>query len=657
MLRRERHRLTFLLERFLQRGARYQVLVIALIIALTTLLGGTVAYAFSDAFSSFGEAVWWAFLRLTDPGYLGDDEGALLRTVSATLTVLGFVLFVGSLVAVLTQGLHAVMRRLEQGRTPIAIENHILVLGWTNRTPALVQEIVQSEERVRRFLRQRGTRRLRIVILVEHLSGEHTAALRARLGARWDERQVILRTGSSLHRDHLERVDYGRAGVIILPGADVAGGGESSDAHVVKTLLSIAGYRHAPTEVSRPPRLPPVVAEMDDAHKVPLAEAAYPGDTDLLAGDELVSHLLAQILQSPGLGAVLDELLARGDGQTLFVRELPALNGAPFGTLAGRFDAAVPVGLVRPSGTGFTALLLPDPAERVAPGDRLVLLAGSYEAAGAAGGAAAAAVPEGRAPLLPPAARRVLVLGWSQKAPALLAALAHSATAFTADLLSVVPLAERERVLRRYGAPAAPGRQLVGDYTSAADLQGLDLHHYDHLLLLGSDWLASSEAADARTVLGYTLLRTLRADANAPPLLVELLDPDNRHLFTGRDVEVVVSPLVLSRILAHMALRRELSAVYRTLFQQGGPTFRFIPAAACGLEGAVSFRAVQRAAAACGLLALGLRLHVEGTPAIVLNPPRHRAWPLSPADEIIVLAPPVRSSTIVDDAGALPAPP
>ena len=42
------------------------------------------------------EAIWWAFLRITDTGYLGDDVGHVRRSVSGVLTVLGAVIFLGA---------------------------------------------------------------------------------------------------------------------------------------------------------------------------------------------------------------------------------------------------------------------------------------------------------------------------------------------------------------------------------------------------------------------------------------------------------------------------------------------------------------------------------------------------------------------------------
>ena len=49
--------------------------------------GGLLAWLLTGQFPNAFDGVWWSFLRLTDPGYLGDDEGAVLRVQSTIITV------------------------------------------------------------------------------------------------------------------------------------------------------------------------------------------------------------------------------------------------------------------------------------------------------------------------------------------------------------------------------------------------------------------------------------------------------------------------------------------------------------------------------------------------------------------------------------------
>lgn len=632
---------TFLLERFVLRGMHYRLALVAALIGLVSVVGGGLGLLLGAGFEGFGEAVWWSFLRLTDPGYLGDDVGAARRTISTIVTVLGYVIFLGALIAIMTQWFMATIRRLESGLTPIRERGHVVVLGWTNRTPAVVTELFASEGRVRRFLARRGERRLKVVVLAEEVTAELRQDLRERLGARWNERQITFRSGSSLRTEHLERVDYLRAAALLLPGSDFAPGGvEQIDTHVVKTLLSVS--RHA-GDAGTPP--PFAVAALFDARKVPVAEHAYEGPLEVVAGDAIIARLIAQNVRHPGLSFVYSELLTQSAGNEIYVRRHPELAGQPFGTLAGRFQAAVLLGLVRAG----SMRLNPEPALRLEPEDALVFVARAYEACAPGAGDEAALEGPAAAPARVTAAlatppRRLLVLGWSRKVPSVLREFAgYASERFEIDVVSVVPAREREEQLARYGlAPERIAlRQLEADYTLPAELARLDPAAYDHAILLASDWLGASEETDARTILGTLLLRELLGPRARPALLVELMDPENLGLFRRRRGEVLLSPVLLSHMLSQVVLRRELAAVFDELFGPGGSEIFFREAGPLGLAGRpIRFADLQAVAGGRGEVALGFRKPdaEDSQGGLVLNPDRAAAWTLEATDELVVLA-------------------
>ena len=71
------------------------------------------------------------------------------------------------------------------------------------------------------------------------------------------------------------------------------------------------------------------------------------------------------------------------------------------------------------------------------------------------------------------------------------------------------------------------------------------------LYYYSSDRLASGEEADARTIVGYLQLEDILAESlGRPQLIMELSDPDNRHLLYGHQSEMLISPMILSHILA-----------------------------------------------------------------------------------------------------------
>ena len=83
------NQLKYWVERLLLRGMRYRLLLVALAIAALSIVAGALVWLLDPSIGNPAEAIWWAFLRITDTGYLGDDVGNLRRSVSAVLTVLG----------------------------------------------------------------------------------------------------------------------------------------------------------------------------------------------------------------------------------------------------------------------------------------------------------------------------------------------------------------------------------------------------------------------------------------------------------------------------------------------------------------------------------------------------------------------------------------
>ena len=645
MLKRLKDRLKFCLERMLLRGAHFRLLVMAGMIGLVSLTAGLLALGLELGFSNAGEAIWWAFLRLTDPGYLGDDEGIVRRTISTVVTVLGYVIFMGALIAVMTQWLSQTIRNLESGFTPIAQNDHILILGWTNRTASIVRELVLSEERVKRFLRRHGASRLHVVILAEDVNAERLNDLRDELGADWNPHQITLRSGTPLRLEHLRRVDFLNASAILLPGADFAyGGAEATDTRTIKTLMSIANHAHQEGQAD----LPLLVTEIFDTRKVSIARRAYDGPIEILASDSMISRLITQNVRHGGLSHVYAEVLAHGTGNEIYVREHPQFVGTRFQDLGKGFLDAVLLGVVRPHEKNFRPVLNPPDGFILEDEDRLVMMARSYQNSNPEQDYEPQSPSRGERLALEteaPPKRRVLLLGWSHKVPALLREFeSYGSEAFDIDILSVVPVPEREERLERYDLQLKQVTvcQLDGDYTVPSDLQRAEPGSYDNVVLMGSDWVESGEASDARTILGYLLLQDLLPeDAPRPGMVIELMDADNTSLFHKRKGEVLVSPLMLSHILAQVALRRELRSVFDELFGPGGAEIFFRPAAQYEVTGReMNFPELQDVAAQRGEIALGMRIRAEEdtpTGGVYLNPDRTQRWPLKKEDEIVVL--------------------
>jgi hypothetical protein len=317
------------------------------------------------------------------------------------------------------------------------------------------------------------------------------------------------------------------------------------------------------------------------------------------------------------------------------------------------------LGLVRPKGDGFDALLNPPNDLRLQPGDRIAVLAPSHQdAAPPQSLDAEVELSERPSPEYPmPPHRRVLILGWNHRVPALLREFAsYPGEAFSIDIVSQVSAAKREKRIAAESLPKGEleVRQLELDYSVPAYLESVQPVNYDNLVLLASERLKTGAESDARTILAYLLLNDLIPNEGpAPRVVVELTDPDNASLLENRRGEVIVSPLIVSHMLARVTLRRELRAVFDKLFTSDGSEILFRRIADCRLPEILSkipgyeshradytFADLQRAADARGEIAIGIRRAGQEKTSrggVELNPGRDQHLELNEEDDLIVL--------------------
>ncbi len=637
-------RVKFIVERQLVKGAGFQLLVVGVFIGMISLLGGLLVIPLGAPFEDLGDAIWWAFLRLTDPGYLGDDVGNWQRLVSTILTISGYVVFMGTLVAILTRWLIAKMTDLERGLTPVTLRNHIVVLGWTSQTLPLLGELLGSSGRMRRFLAKHEINRLRLVVLSETASAAQVHALRNEPGIGRKARQIILRSGTAIQPDALQRVACLDAAAVIVPSAaHEAGSLVTSDVETVKALLSIAAQaRHLGAT------LPFVVAEIQDVRKHPVIERAYPGEVEVVAGDATISRLMVQNILHPGLSEIYNELLTAGEGSEIYIRGGEILAGQTLADLASQRPKVIVLGILKPAGKSWS-VHIPAPSDTpIAVEDRVVMLARDY----------AETEPDPKVPALSPitrgqpasrsvsvseSARRVLVLGWNRRVPSLIDEFAsYSQLHFEVDMVSVVPAREREQEIERYlgEQPDVTCRHLEADYMVEGELRRVDPLKYDAIMLLSSDRLASGEEADARAMVGYLQLEDLLSEGDKrPQLIMELSDPDNRHLLIGHQSEMMISPMIVSHVLAQVALRRELRVVLDELFTVGGAEIQFRNPDDYPLPASADFQVLEKIVAAEGEVALGIwRFQPDGAGRhVTLAPRREDYLNLNSGDRLVVL--------------------
>lgn len=568
------HRFKFFVERLLASGPFFQLIVVWCTVGFVSVIGGVLAFALSQE-GSLREELWWSFLRLTDPGYLGDDEGIGRRLISTILTVLGYVLFMGTLVAIMTQWLLRKMNRLEQGLTPVSFKGHTVILGWTSRTVPVLHELVSDT------FRNDSLRR--IVVLADDITAGPTVQFSQEPLSARQRNRVILRSGISLNPEHLHRAGISHADTVIIPGrAQSSEQVLTADAEVIKILMSLeTKYGHMKTR-------PKVIAELRDAGKVNIAIHTYKGPLQLVASNAVIARILVRSSLYPGLMGVINSLLVAEDQGQIVPVQASALHGKTWRNVYGFYPHATPCGVIRRRDGVKQTLLAPHGNFVVDRSDEILLLAGSQQALQPRQQSRDVHFTDsgkdnlawGVAPR--PRQRQVLILGWNNKVPQVIAEMRQDQrTEFHVTQVSTVERAERIAILQDYlsvDSHELPNiRCIQKDYTTESNLRALNPAGYDVVMLFSSDRAASGEEADARSIVGfmvldYLLTHTLNSEESLkrPQVLVELHDASNTAYVSRAANEVMVSPVVISHVLSQIARYPQLRSVYEQLLSSEG---------------------------------------------------------------------------------------
>ncbi|MFF8931800.1 NAD-binding lipoprotein [Streptomyces longwoodensis] len=595
-------------------------------------------------------AVW----RLTgETMRLGGTTGSPARVALSVLLALVALVYVSTLVGLITTGLTERLIALRRGRSTLLERGHVVVLGWSEQVFTVVGELVAAGA---------NQRRSAVAILADRDKTAMEESLQSRVGPTGRTR-LICRSGPSADPAVLALTSPATADSVIVLPPDASRG----DADVVKALLALrATARGGDVTV-------PVVAAVRDSGHLLAARLAAGSRGVVLESDTVTARLIAQAARRPGLSLVHRDLLDFA-GDEFYPAAHPSLAGREFGEALLSYGNASAVGLIR----GGVPWLNPPARTVLEPDDQLLVIAADDDTAEFAD--CAPLVDERLvAGPRPPETRpeRLLVLGWNRRAPLVLREWGRNAPpGSVADVVAD----EDEATVRAAceGGDRDEGGDengeggdgsgwtcvaLRGDTTRPETLAGLDLASYRSVVVLGQEPRAGEppEEPDTRTLVTLLVLRHLEQRTGRElPVVTELTDDGNRPLAPlGPGADVIISGKLIGLLMAQISQNPHLAAVFDELFSAGGTQLHLRSAADYVLTGhETSFATVVAAARDRGECAIGYRSHAEAHRApgygLRLNPPKadRRRW--SEGDEVVVVAGEGRRGAV--RSGGLPLP-
>jgi hypothetical protein len=130
----------------LEKGRPHLIMLVGLLLVIVgvIVLGGLIVYA-SGIGETLRESLWWTFLHVSDPGYLGDDDTPVTAVFGTLFTILGMITFVAGLIGILTSLITSLLISLREGGAPIAFSDHIVIFGWNSRVFTLLADLLHAD--------------------------------------------------------------------------------------------------------------------------------------------------------------------------------------------------------------------------------------------------------------------------------------------------------------------------------------------------------------------------------------------------------------------------------------------------------------------------------------------------------------------------------
>jgi len=626
-----RDHLRYRFENTLSKGAIAIIGWLALISLAIVLLAALGLSVFSisadpgDPGTRFGwiEAGWQSLMHTMDAGTLAGDQGWELRLLMLVVTV-GGIFIVSMLIGTITSGLESRLGELRKGRSRVIEREHTLILGWSSKVYSIIGELVIANE---------SRRRPRIVILADRDKVEMEDDIRAKFPTTGNT-VVICRSGDPLDLDDLAVVDPHSARSIIILAPETG----NPDIHVIKSVMAVTN------NPDRKPEPYHIVAEIRDARNLEAAHLVGGDEAIFVQGEDLIARVTAQTCRQSGLSVVYTELLDF-DGAEIYFKEEPDLVGRSYREALGAYDTSTLMGLMRADDTVW---INPPMTTRIAAGDRIIVISEDDDSIVMS---STPATPADRRAMVSgvkaePQPERTLLLGWNEKAEAIVAELDN----YVAPGSEVVVLCQREGARDALVALSKRlTRQRVrfaeGAITDRRTLDALKVEEFDHIILLSYTQLPVQEA-DAQTLIALLHLRNIaQACGKDMSIVSEMMDIKNRALAqVAQADDFIVSDKLASLMLSQLSENKALDQVFRQLFSAEGSEIYIRSIGQYVRPGvAVDFHTLIEAAAMRGETAIGYRLVAQSNDAsqgygVKVNPTKSTKVSFATEDQIIVLA-------------------
>jgi hypothetical protein len=316
------------------------------------LHGYSVPLGQQSTITGFTDHIWTAWVLMTDPTTMAGAAGSIERLISAGVGFAGFFFF-AVVVGFVVDAIQRLYESLKAGVGTVAEKNHIVIVGWTDRTLEVVRELTLAADS------EGGTR---IVVLAEQEKAHIKSEIDAGIGpTNMHGSKLAIRTGVGTNMKDLQMVGITNAKCVIILGDPECP--DKADSFVLRTVLCMKGLKYQFTGH--------VVAEMRDHENEQLVRLIGGACMETVIYTDITDDMLLMCMREPGLALVYQSILGF-EGDEFYLERWEELDGIEWCDIQGYFPDAIPVGFQTPKGV---IKLNPEKDTEMPEGSRLLVIA------------------------------------------------------------------------------------------------------------------------------------------------------------------------------------------------------------------------------------------------------------------------------------------
>lgn len=305
---------------------------------------------------TFGDLLWNLTMRALMPESIDAGIGSLPYLLILLLLTLFGIFVLSILISFLSAIIDARVREVSRGIQTFPFDGHTVILGWSPRVPAIVEELVLANE-------SEAQSKIIIASNLEHDDLETT--IKRFIGSTKNT-QLFWRSRKLDTFETFKNLNIKGAKRILILGDDT-----ESTLHLarLKTTISLFNYFDR-TGIE----IPSVLVESSDENESASLLAGSKNRVIPVIVSDLPARLIVETIFQPNLPLVYEELLSF-EGNEIYISDPVSdlgLTGLSFESASSKFSTCIPIGLLS---ANEDVLINPKKDKTLAADDNLIIIA------------------------------------------------------------------------------------------------------------------------------------------------------------------------------------------------------------------------------------------------------------------------------------------